>query len=1130
MKKRMWGGCAALGLSALLLSAAGAAEPAGTPVPVANGDFEAGLQQWENGGQISEEIKHGGAKALMLKGGFVYQAMKNMIPVEAGSDYRLKLWIKTEGCAADSVGICANQRGTDGKSMVSGWVEGAAPKQIMDNGQSPVLAAAGGTTDWTEVTINIPATQIAANAGFLHLYLRYDLKKGDKGTVYIDDITCQKLPAGTIPTGPVIKNGDFSKGKAGWWGDGKWDLAADKGKDGGAALQVVKGFVCQDKRPVLARKNYKISMDIKTEGCADGAVYVQTSYRGSAPIDGWHGPLQVNLGGRTEPAVVVTGGTQDWKTYSIVVQAPPAANQILLYLRKQSDTGVAYFDNVSIEQTEEKPFTAAAKRQQELVKELLPEAPAGTDAAALLAAAAKDGTGAASGATLAEGGKALAHIHTTAAADVVTLGAVKELADYLQRISGADFRPISHDGNPLTGPLVVVGRESELAKKICADVKWDELGPDGFILRTAGKHLVIAGNTPRGTMYGVNWFLDRVLGVRWLSPEYTYIPERPTLKVAALNDTQKPRFGYREVLSHEGSERVFKAHNLYNGESHGPSFSATKPELDCWNHEWMAKGGSANFMELLPQKIYGKEHPDWYGGGQVNMMNKGMRAAMAKEVIKRLQAHPDPTSIWYNIWQMDWGWDMDPASKAFAAQHGGVGSAPRLDMMLDILGQVKKAVPGARMACQAYSWGFTPPQGMSVPDDLLIFPMTLHVNYKFPLNKADNEKMGKDMIGWTKLAKNVIIWDHIANWAGFLQPSPNLFPIGESIQWLAAEPGIYGYFAEGDWNSAGGEFSGLRAWMIARLTWDPKLPVKDVLADYCNHYYGKAGPAILEYIELVRDAALKGTDIFGQRYQPDLPTYNIDFIVAAEKLMQKAVDLTKDDAVRLKHVEHVRMQVDYLGILRRQEYEQAAKERGLQWTADLPARRARFEQALKDNKVTEYLQAGKVKDLLSWMDVERKAAEVPDVAAQRTAEDWRDIQDMAFWRFGDACILTDAAASDNAAIRMSGKDSTWAIQLPIERVPQEGTWELYAYVRIDAEEGHEAEPGARVGSSPPMGLFNTLTIGDLSDGKYHAIKVPGGPFQWQGDNRLRSIYIQSPAKPYIKWVYLDRIAAVRVKK
>jgi hypothetical protein len=49
------------------------------------------------------------------------------------------------------------------------------------------------------------------------------------------------------------------------------------------------------------------------------------------------------------------------------------------------------------------------------------------------------------------------------------------------------------------------------------------------------------------------------------------------LQVETTPVLQIPRFAYREVLSAEGEDKAFRAHNLLNGESHGRRIARRHP-------------------------------------------------------------------------------------------------------------------------------------------------------------------------------------------------------------------------------------------------------------------------------------------------------------------------------------------------------------------------------------------------------------------------------------------------------------------------------------------------------------------------------------------------------------------------
>ena len=78
------------------------------------------------------------------------------------------------------------------------------------------------------------------------------------------------------------------------------------------------------------------------------------------------------------------------------------------------------------------------------------------------------------------------------------------------------------------------------------NVDFKSLGPEGYVIRTVGERLVIAGGQLRGNMYGVYGFLEDHLGCRWFAPGVSRIPKSPRLAVGPIDDRQVPALEYRE--------------------------------------------------------------------------------------------------------------------------------------------------------------------------------------------------------------------------------------------------------------------------------------------------------------------------------------------------------------------------------------------------------------------------------------------------------------------------------------------------------------------------------------------------------------------------------------------------------
>ncbi|MDR1279790.1 MAG: DUF4838 domain-containing protein [Opitutaceae bacterium] len=953
-------------------------------------------------------------------------------------------------------------------------------------------------------------------------------------TLLLAALATMPLRAATANTSDtsVITNGGFENGTTKWWGGGvkTGGITKDNPASGTQSLKITGGYACQDKVPVAGDRNYKVSMKIRSENAPEDSVYVQLSYRGGAITSGWFGPVTVPLDGRREKALFVTGGTHGWKEFSLVVKSPPGVGQMLIYLRKKSGTGgTAYFDDVSMVPTEGAETTATEVRRNELATKWFGAALSGNEAkeglqTALAAAAAVPVAGKAK---LAENGTARYRVHVGTQAHVIALNAAHDLAEYLGKITGGDFLPLSHDWHPLNAPLLIVGRDNALTARLLPDAPWEKLGKDGFVIRMTGPHIVIAGNTPGGTMYGVNWFLDHKLGVKWPSPDYVHIPSSPTLEVAALNETQTPRFKFRQILSHEGENKPFAARNLFNGNSHGAHGKISPPEIDHWDGSWQRPGLTASFYQLMPKD---DSKPGWRAGGQVAMMNPEVREFMSGAIVQRLRGEPNYKDHWFGFMDNDWGWDMDSKSAAFAKQHGGVPSAPRVDMAIDVSNRIRKELPDAKIAINAYHWSFTPPTGLTMPDEILVYPMTIHVDYSTPLNKGRNRKLGEDIAGWNKIAKTVLLWDHITNFHGYIQPTPNIYPIAESIRWLAGLENVFGYFAEGSWNTPSAEFSALRVWLTGRLLWDPGTDIRAAVTEYCDAYFGPAGKIINAYIDLMHAEAARTRAAIWEKTNVDSPLLNFDFISRADQLMEQAEAAVADDPVMLRHVRQVRICIDYVVLLRRKEFGNEAKKRGLSWSADTASRRKRFEATVAVEKIRQYRQGGRNMDeLAAIMDIERKDSEPPAVVKGLPATDWIEIQDLGINRYyKPTIIVADDKASDGAAARLNGNSEAWVIQVKRHLVPEEGQWDIYAEVRVDAEGAGDEATALCIGYAPPMGSFSRIPFKAVKGDGYHLVKVPGGPFRYSPDDADIS-YIKGPKSEKIKYIYVDRFIMVRAR-
>jgi hypothetical protein len=387
--------------------------------------------------------------------------------------------------------------------------------------------------------------------------------------------------------------------------------------------------------------------------------------------------------------------------------------------------------------------------------------------------------------------------------------------------------------------------------------------------------------------------------------------------------------------------------------------------------------------------------------------------------------------------------------------------------------------------------------------------------------------LGKGIAGWNAIAKNVLVWDHVTNFHGFLQPTPNIYPICESLRWLDKLEHVFGYFGEGSWNTPSAEFAALRVWIMARMLWNPRLDYQAAIAEYCDLYFGPAGKTVKEYIDFMHAASVKSGAPIYEKTQVDSKMFTLDFVLKADALFDRAeAEVASADPVYLQHVRQARMPVDYVLLMRRHEWKKAAALQKVAFNPDVEKRSARLMETAKANKVSQYGQGSPMANLPGFLAIERHDAAIPKIAENLPPGDWVEFQDYGINRYSkETLLVADAEASDGAAARLEGGVKAWFLQLEQGKLPEEGLWDVYAMVKADADSAADSDVALVVGGAPPFNNFTKVTWGELKDGKYHAVKVPKGPFRWNPDED-HSFYIHGDSKN-IKGIYLDRFVLIR---
>jgi hypothetical protein len=488
--------------------------------------------------------------------------------------------------------------------------------------------------------------------------------------------------------------------------------------------------------------------------------------------------------------------------------------------------------------------------------------------------------------------------------------AAEELQRYLERISGAKL-PIVTDSEPMGSHEILLGDNAHL-RKLGIQFDFAKLGTDGFVLRTFQNHLIIAGGRPRGTLYGVYALLEEKLGVRWFTPEVEFVPKMERVELPVLNETQVPALEYREVFWTEMMrDPDFAARHRLNGhhyrltEKHGGRAVVFYPFVH-------------SFDLLIPREIC-EQRPEFWpmiGGKRVSgyvqrcLSNPDLVKLAIERVSQWLKEHPEATII--DISQNDTGnWCQCPQCKALDDAEGSPSAS-----IIKFVNTIAEAIDcHIRYETLAYQYSRKPPKTIRPRPNVIIRLCSIECCFAHPLESCpseENRRFREDIQAWQLVAPVLYVWDYTTNFAHYLQPFPNFEVLQANVRFFVRH-GVKGLFEQGNYSPGGnGEMTPLRAYVLAKLLWNPDTDVQRHINDFLHGYYGRAAGAIRAYMELLhRQVREKGyhAHIFEP---PTVPHLNNDeFLDSAERLFDEAERLAESEEIRFR-VQVARLPVWYV--------------------------------------------------------------------------------------------------------------------------------------------------------------------------------------------------------------------------
>lgn len=490
----------------------------------------------------------------------------------------------------------------------------------------------------------------------------------------------------------------------------------------------------------------------------------------------------------------------------------------------------------------------------------------------------------------------------------------EELQHHIQLMSGVKL-PIIRPEAGWSEPdkhLIVIADDAVLARR----EKRTPLGDEEYRIQTNSYGLLISGGAKRGAMYGCYALLEDVLGVHWYNTRSTKIPKRKTITIPKLDVNGQPAFEYREPFFTEAFDKDWAARNRTNGNSQ---------RLDATVGGKVAYGAFVHtFAEICPPGKFFATHPEYFsmidgqrknGYFQLCLTNPDVVKLAIAQVEEWIKRSPDATI--FSVSQNDTYYNCQCPACAAVEKEEGAPSGPLIRFVNQVAEAVEQSHPNVLIDTLAYQWSEKPPLHVRPRKNVRIRIAPIGACFGHPLDGcAENKLPMQNLKDWAKITSQIYIWHYSTNFANYLQPLPNLDEIAGDVKLFKAN-GVVGFFDEGDYApGGGGEMSELKAFLLAKLMWDPNRDPKAIIDDYVAGVYRKAGPMMAEWLDLIHESTRAGTT-HPRIYDPPTAPYLSDELLSkGTRLFDRAERNVVDDPKALDEVQRARLALDYVRLMR----------------------------------------------------------------------------------------------------------------------------------------------------------------------------------------------------------------------
>lgn len=500
-------------------------------------------------------------------------------------------------------------------------------------------------------------------------------------------------------------------------------------------------------------------------------------------------------------------------------------------------------------------------------------------------------------------------------------------------------------GDEITAKHFISIGVNEKSKAVIDAYGIENFKEDEFRILPKDGNLYIFGGCENACMYGCFELIERCLGVKWLNLDCTIVPKKEEMELPTEEIACKPYFNQRDFLmlqtsDYKGIHPKDKVRSLRN---HHRFIAKKWCDMKWTDH---------NSFRYVSREKYKDEHPEFFCGSPVTNgwelcysngitdegdFDESKEISVAKIAAQTLYEHiKEQQDVRFAMFgRQDDVSTVCQCERCVKSREKYGNEAGVMMVFLNAIVTKAKEMLRAEglkadfgMATFAYQSTVNPPvingtepiHPKVVPNkDIYIRYAPIGADYTYPLlHEKQRKNVREQLIGWTSLTSNIMIWDYTGVYAEYAWYVPNMWYYKQNLE-LYANVGMEYVFNQ-DRYSANREWQGeMKAYIGSKLYWDMSLDVNTLKEEYIRGYYGLAADKVLKFIdnmdEFFAGNAEKGISVvivgvYGSFYDPE--SYDKDFLLEQIALLDSAIADVENSGLaeeekaqliwRLKHV------------------------------------------------------------------------------------------------------------------------------------------------------------------------------------------------------------------------------------